>query len=310
LFLVSHRSKRALIRYADDFIILCRTKSEAEQALKDCNPVLLKRGLKISKAKTRIVHVAEGFDFLGFNIRYRPRDGRDGSAIILLKNGDYSINHSDIGLYIHPSDKSILNIKKKLRDVFLSNHGSSAKSLIRQINPIIRGYAESIRKRRWHSSRTFRVFDNYLYNLCWVWIICQHPNKNKDKEWLKNRYFKHMISGPINNRWVFTDPHSKNFVYQFKWFQVFQHVMISNSMNPDDPDAAGYFVELMNKRQDAKRFSYLDRQHNILANWLNVKRIYVLSASKVCIIRNRKGKTFMCTTSLNALRVVQIINVI
>ncbi len=170
---VSHKSKRALIRYADDFIILCRSKSEAEHALQDCNPVLLKRGLKISEAKTRVVHTAVGFDFLGFNIRYRPRDGKDGSAIIVLKNGEYLIDHSKVGLYIHPSDKSILNIKKKLRDVFLMNHGSSAKILIKQINPIIRGYAES--KRRWHSSRTFRTLDNYLYNLCWVWIIRQHP---------------------------------------------------------------------------------------------------------------------------------------
>ncbi len=76
-----------------------------------------------------------------------------------------------------------------------------------------------------------------------------------------------MILGPINNRWVFTDPYSKNFMYQFKWFQVLQHVflMIRNDINPDDPEAASYFVDLTNKRQFAKRFSYFDRLHYSLA---------------------------------------------
>ena len=52
---------RSIIRYADDFVVLCYTKEDAEKAKGELGGLLDKRGLKVSEAKTRIKHVTEGF---------------------------------------------------------------------------------------------------------------------------------------------------------------------------------------------------------------------------------------------------------
>jgi RNA-directed DNA polymerase len=61
--------KRILVRYADDFVILCESEDDALKAKETTAEWLGLRGLELSKEKTNIVHVSEGFDFLGFNIR-------------------------------------------------------------------------------------------------------------------------------------------------------------------------------------------------------------------------------------------------
>ena len=63
-------SKRAIVRYADDFVVFCETKEDTEKSQEILNEWLGKRGLNLSKEKTRIIQLCEGFDFLGFNIRH------------------------------------------------------------------------------------------------------------------------------------------------------------------------------------------------------------------------------------------------
>ncbi|MEQ9364187.1 MAG: reverse transcriptase domain-containing protein [Leptospirales bacterium] len=58
-----------LVRYADDMVAFCKTKSEAEAILGLMEKWLAKRGLMLSPEKTRITHITEGFDFLGFHVR-------------------------------------------------------------------------------------------------------------------------------------------------------------------------------------------------------------------------------------------------
>src|SRR5260370_11382313 len=64
--------KRAVVRYADDFVCFCETKEDAEQVQQILTEWLKERGLTLSEEKTRIVHLTEGFDFLGFHIRHYP----------------------------------------------------------------------------------------------------------------------------------------------------------------------------------------------------------------------------------------------
>ena len=66
------KSRRALIRYADDFVIFAETRKDAEVAQSTIADWLRGRGLELSKEKTRIRHLKEGFDFLGFTIRIYP----------------------------------------------------------------------------------------------------------------------------------------------------------------------------------------------------------------------------------------------
>ncbi len=91
------RSKRAVVRYADDFVAFCETQEDAQQVREILTGWLKERGLTLSEEKTRIAHLTEGFDFLGFNIRHykAPQTTRTGWKLL-----------------IKPSQKSI----QKLRD--------------------------------------------------------------------------------------------------------------------------------------------------------------------------------------------------
>lgn len=60
---------RALVRYADDFVVLCESREDAEEVIRTLKVWLKERGLELSEEKTRTVHLTEGFDFLGFNVR-------------------------------------------------------------------------------------------------------------------------------------------------------------------------------------------------------------------------------------------------
>jgi RNA-directed DNA polymerase len=58
------------VRYADDFLVFTETQEDAIRAKEQLAVWLAKRGLSFSDEKTRIVHLREGFDFLGFNARH------------------------------------------------------------------------------------------------------------------------------------------------------------------------------------------------------------------------------------------------
>ena len=60
--------KRAVVRYADDFVVFCESQEDATTVVHILTEWLGARGLSLSPEKTRIVHITEGFDFLGFNI--------------------------------------------------------------------------------------------------------------------------------------------------------------------------------------------------------------------------------------------------
>ena len=63
---------RAVVRYADDFVVFCESREDAERSSDILKEWLAIRGLHLSEEKTRIVHLTEGFDFLGFNVRHLP----------------------------------------------------------------------------------------------------------------------------------------------------------------------------------------------------------------------------------------------
>src|SRR5262249_4313006 len=77
---------RALVRYADDFVVLCESREDALR-VKDklLPPWLAERGLTLSEEKTRVVHLAEGFDFLGCTVRHypAPRTSRTGQKLLI-----------------------------------------------------------------------------------------------------------------------------------------------------------------------------------------------------------------------------------
>ena len=90
------------MRYADDFVVFCETREDAEKCIHILQEWLAERGLQLSEEKTRIVHLQDGFDFLGFTIRhYRERRTVTGWKLLIT-----------------PNKKSVEKIKEKLRAVW------------------------------------------------------------------------------------------------------------------------------------------------------------------------------------------------
>src|SRR6266566_419754 len=122
--------KRAVVRYADDFVCFCETREDAEQVQKILVEWLKERGLALSEEKTRIVHLTEGFDFLGFNIRHYPAPQTSRTGWKLL---------------IKPSKTSVQEVRRKLKDQWDKAQGTNVQSVLTKLNPIIRGWANYFR---------------------------------------------------------------------------------------------------------------------------------------------------------------------
>src|SRR5690348_1759753 len=118
--------KRAVVRYADDFVVFCETEEDALDVRDRVLPAwLAERGLSLSEEKTRIVHLSEGFDFLGFNVRHYPCPQTTRSGWKLL---------------IKPSKESVQEVRKKLQQLWMRAHGSNIQSILHNFNPVIRGW--------------------------------------------------------------------------------------------------------------------------------------------------------------------------
>jgi RNA-directed DNA polymerase len=123
-----------MVRYADDFVILCRSEAEAQQALALVLQWTAGAGLMLHPEKTRIVDATKhgGFDFLGY--------------------------HFERG-YKWPRDKSLKKLKDKLRVLTKRNNGQSLQVLISRANPVTRGWFGYFK----HSHRTtFTPLDQWL----------------------------------------------------------------------------------------------------------------------------------------------------
>ncbi len=83
------RGKYMIVRYADDFAVFCRTREEAEEAKRLLTEWLETRGLRLSEKKTRICHLTEGFNFLGFNVRQYPAPNSSRRGYKLQRNRRY-----------------------------------------------------------------------------------------------------------------------------------------------------------------------------------------------------------------------------
>jgi len=123
-----------MIRYADDVVILCRSREEAEAALQMLSKLLTELQLKLHSKKTKIVNATErgGFDFLGYH----------------LERG-----------YRWPSKKSVTKFREAIRKKTKRNNGQSMQTILADINPIIRGWFNYFK----HSHRTtFPTIDGWV----------------------------------------------------------------------------------------------------------------------------------------------------
>jgi RNA-directed DNA polymerase len=210
--------KRAIVRYADDFVVFCKTKEDAETVKETLNKWLKERGLELSEEKTRICHLSEGFDFLGFTVK-QYADNRTKSGFKLL---------------ITPSRKSVQSFRDNLRTTWLKMAGQSLVTVLKTINPKIRGWANYFRIGV--AKKIFSQLDGWLFIRQKRYTKRTHPKKSW--KWRKARYFGRWNPERGNN-WVFGQP--KTYMPKLAWFPIERHILVKGKSSPDDPSLREYW---------------------------------------------------------------------
>ena len=208
----------ALIRYADDFVALCATEEEAWDLKAKLTDWLEPRGLAFNMEKTRVVHLEEGFDFLGFNIR--------------RYNGK---------MLIKPSEDAVRRVKEKIKNTIRDYRGSPAERLIGALAPLVRGW--STYYRHVVSTKIFKRLDNFTYKALRRWAHYCHPNKTG--RWIRERYWGQFEEGR-GDRWVFGSRAKR--LPKFAWTKIVRHVIVKGDASRDDPELESYWRSRSRKR--------------------------------------------------------------
>jgi RNA-directed DNA polymerase len=207
------------VRYADDVVVLCHSQEQAEQVKARLAGWLAPRGLAFNEDKTKIVHLGEGFDFLGFNVRRYHRK-----------------------LLIKPSKAAITRLRERLAAETRKLRGTNAVAVITTLSPIIRGWAAYYRTVV--SSEVFGSLDTYVWKLLYKWARWRH--QNKPRRWVVARYFG-KFNRFRNDHWVFGDRDSGGYLVKFSWTGIERHVPVKGGASPDDPTLTRYWAKRRNK---------------------------------------------------------------
>ena len=216
----TERGSPVAVRYADDVVVLCHSQEQAGHVKARLAEWLAPRGLAFNEDKTRIVHLSEGFDFLGFNVRRYPNRK----------------------LLIKPSQAAIRRVRERLASELRTLRGANAMAVIARLNPIVRGWAAYYRGVV--SSRLFSSLDHYLWHITYKWATWRHTNK--PKHWITSRYFG-KFNKFRNDHWVFGDRDTGAYLVRFSWTAIERHVPVKGAASPDDPALASYWADRRKK---------------------------------------------------------------
>ena len=138
-----------MLRFADDFVVFCKTRESALALYDLLEPLLAKRGLTLNRTKSKLTSVTEGFDFVGFNHRLVKRFGHEHAhGYSFRPDGEYSFIRRELFTPSSvPSKKSFKKVRDTLSELFDGFAGKSPTKLIRRANRVIRGWCLS--KRAW-----------------------------------------------------------------------------------------------------------------------------------------------------------------
>jgi RNA-directed DNA polymerase len=214
-----------VITYADDFVVLCHSRGQAETVRNRLSAWLKERGLSLNPDKTRIGRVDAGFDFLSFTIR---RYHVHGGTKVLTK----------------PSRDAVRKIRRRNAEELRVLRGASPAEVIGHMNPIIRGQANYFRPGA--SKKAYQGLDHHLWQHLHKWARRRHPRKSR--RWVITRYF-----GPFHptrrNQWIFGDRDSGAYLYYYAWTTIVRHVPVPGRHSPDDPALAQYWANRRRKRK-------------------------------------------------------------
>jgi RNA-directed DNA polymerase len=220
----------SLIRYADDFVVTAPSREILETyVVPRLSQFLAERGLTLSQAKTRIVHREEGFNFLGFTIRYYK-------GKLLTKPQKGKVHHH----------------LRHLKAILDANKHATIEQIVRKLNPIIWGWANYYR--HGVSKRTFNYVQYRLWQMLWRWAKRRHSNK--PPPWIRQRYFKSVG----NRNWVFGDANVT--LRNPADMPIVRHIKVRGRSSPYDPTLRDYWVKRNQRRVKQQANSW--RKWNVL----------------------------------------------
>jgi len=216
--------KVGVIRYADDFVVTGAGKQFLEDEVKPwIEQFLAVRGLRLAGSKTKVVHIDEGFDFLGWNFRKY-------SGTLLIK----------------PARKNVKAFYEKVRSIIGNNLALKQEGLVHLLNPVLRGWAQ------YHSrvvaKKTFSSLDRLIFWRLMRWAKRRHPRKNA--EWIKQKYW-HSVG---ERNWVFAAVASEGGQGKLKELcelastPIERHKKVKGMYHPYDPSWEMYGETLTQER--------------------------------------------------------------
>lgn len=157
-----------LVRYADDFVVLVAgTRTQAETLRDEVAELLARMGLRLSEEKTKIAHIDEGFDFLGFRIQRHRKRGSNKRHV-----------------YTYPSRAALAAIKAKVKAVTTGATDHTLTTSLHRLNPMLRGWTNYFRYGA--SKATFGYLSAYTWRRVISWLRHKHPKANWKQ--LRQRY--------------------------------------------------------------------------------------------------------------------------
>jgi RNA-directed DNA polymerase len=230
-------SRAVQSRPATHLLALCHSREQAEQVKAALTGWLGPRGLAFNEDKTRITHLDDGVDFLGFNIRRYP------NGKVLTK----------------PSNDAVRRIRRRLSVEVRALRGSNADAVIAKLNPIINGW--SAYYRIGVSKRVFNALDAHVWRLVYKWARRTHSNKST--RWVLAQYFGQFNSSR-RDKWVLGSRESGYYLRKFAWTPIVRHRMVAGTASPDDPDLIDYWYRRRRRNKpplDTATLRLLQTQH-------------------------------------------------
>ena len=147
-----------LTRYADDWVVTCKSAAEARAAVDAARRILKQLGVELHPQKTRIVHVRYGFEFLGYKIKR-------GEKQLYLPQSKIRSQVRGGELYAYPKEKSIQRFMDQVRQRTKRRIPLTTQELIAELNPLVRGWGEYYK--RAHVRRLFHRLDAWIVRRLW-----------------------------------------------------------------------------------------------------------------------------------------------
>lgn len=219
-------TKTHVIRYADDFIITGQDVEILKGPIKEeCRQFLEERGLVIKETKTKITFIEEGFQFLGFSIKryqWNPKKNRRKTSKVIQKTL----------LIIKPSQAKVKDLKKRIKKIIQIQ--KPMESIIRDINPLLRGWSEYYRI-SYHGQVIFWNLGHWLHGILWSWARKKHANRRAN--WIYETY----VWEKDGTKWNFGTS-AKQTIFNIASVTNLKLVALKEGLNPYIRENEEYFV--------------------------------------------------------------------